>query len=82
MIQVVESPVPGTVKIVSPTPVNFVFELNEVGAVLDVLSANEANVSSSSWYGKVVVKANSVDYPGRYGKVEINFLIPLTVTVV
>lgn len=81
MIQVVESPVPGTVKVVSPTPVNFVFELNEVGASLDVLSATEANVNSTSWFGKVVVKAESVDYPGRYGKVEINFLIPLVVTV-
>lgn len=81
MFQIVEAPTPGTVKIVSPTPVTFSLEVNEVAAVLNVVSETEAQVSTTDWFGKVVVKASSVTYPGRYGKVEINFLIPLTVTV-
>lgn len=81
MVQSVEAPTPGVVKIVSGTPVTFSLELNEVGASLDVYSATEAHVTSNSSFGKVIVRADSNDYPGRYGKVEINFLIPLTVTV-
>lgn len=81
MVQSVEAPTPGVVKIVSGTPVTFSFDFNEVAAVLDVLSPTEANVTSPDWFGKAVVRATSVDFPGRYGKVEINFLIPLTVTV-
>lgn len=81
MVQIVEASTPGTVKIVSPTPVTFSFEVNEVAAAIDVLSETEANVSTTDWFGKAVVKASSVTYPGRYGKVEINFLIPLTMTV-
>lgn len=80
MIPSIEAPTPSVVRVSSNVPVSWSLDFNEPGAGLNVQSDLQAEVSSTS-FGKVIVKAVSADLPGRYGKIEIDFLIPLSATV-